>query len=191
MAIASKKGKSERGAQIAQFQSEIAVRLGALHGVDAVMEWRAMQGQLGVYSPRLDVAVGPFATRELQYGPRFDGLLKAHHGFVQSAYEFSNENCARHGEGTHVFGFDEVTLRNWNARCLFAIKIENRVTRKHLMGGARSRWHRGRMDSRQGGRVRQTSVLPLVLRLSGQEHVQSRESFGPKPRSAAVGHRVR
>lgn len=132
-----KAATKERHSGISEFQAEIAARLTSLHGgVESEIEWSAMRGQMGMYSPRLDVAVGPFATGELRYGGRFDELLNAYAGFIQIAYRLSNENCARYGEGAHIFDFGEVTHSNWNARCLFAIEIENRVTRKHLMGGA-------------------------------------------------------
>ena len=95
-----------------------------------------MRGRLGVYSPRLDVAVGPFATGDLQYGGAFDTLLRRYGTFVRSAYDLSNENFDAFGERSQKFSFGQVTQRNWNARCFLAIEIENKVTRKHLMGGA-------------------------------------------------------
>lgn len=95
-----------------------------------------MAGQLGLYSPRLDIAVGPFATGNLVYAREYDDLLRRHHDFVHLIYEQSNQNLARYGEGAERFSFDDTVYRNQNSRCFLAFEIENRVSRKHLMGGA-------------------------------------------------------
>lgn len=122
---------------VSDFKHTIASRLSAVHGgVDTKIEWATMRGRLGSYSPRLDVAVGPFATGSLRFGEKFDELISRHGDFVRYAYDLSNENFNLFGEGTEKFGFGDVTHRNWNSRCFLAIEIENKVTRKHLMGGA-------------------------------------------------------
>lgn len=122
---------------IPQFQETVATRLRALHGgVETTTEWSTMRGELGVYSPRLDVAVGPFATGSKRCGREYDDLIRRHGAFLRRAYESSNENFNAFGEHRVEFSFEEVTQQNWNSRCFIAIEIENAVTRKHLMGGA-------------------------------------------------------
>jgi hypothetical protein len=126
-----------RQSEISEIQASIASRLSSLHGgVESQTEWSTMRGHPDFYSPRLDVAVGPFATGNLQCGRDFDTLLKRCGTFVRCAYDLSNENFSAFGERNEIFDFGEVTHRNWNARCFIAIEIENKVTRKHLMGGA-------------------------------------------------------
>lgn len=121
--------------EIRQFQDALGRRLTTLLKVEVRPEWRTMAG-LAMYSPCLDVAVGPFATGDLQLGEKFDALLAQHHEFLHHLYELSTENLDRHGEGGERFDFNDLARRNWNSRCFLAIEIENRVSRKHLMGGA-------------------------------------------------------
>ena len=122
---------------IARFQAQMASGLSRVHGgVETRTEWSTMGDQVDSYSPRLDIAVGPFAVGSLRYRDRFDELLERHGGFLRRAYDFSNANFDEYGEGTKKFAFADVTRRNWNSRCFLAIEIENKVTRKHLMGGA-------------------------------------------------------
>jgi hypothetical protein len=98
-------------------------------------EWRSLDGERGVYSPRLDLAVGPFAedrNRIAEYNHlshRHDELLRGLH--CQHCINLSSSNPAQ-----ALPGFDLVKERNKNARCFMAIEIENRVSNKHLMGGA-------------------------------------------------------
>jgi hypothetical protein len=122
---------------IKKFQQALAPRLRALFaGVPVESEWASMRGEDGLYSPRLDLAVGPFAIRELVYVSEFNSLLETHRHFVRLLYDFSVANIKEFGTSTEIFDFDEVAYRNANARCFLAFEIENQVSRKHLMGGA-------------------------------------------------------
>lgn len=95
-----------------------------------------MASQAGnVYSPIIDVAVGPFAETR-QHGPDFDALLDASRGFILDLIRAHRQNVGAATDSTEDGNFDVLRQRNWNARCLLAIEIENRVSRKHLMGGA-------------------------------------------------------
>jgi hypothetical protein len=125
-----------RDSKINRFQATIAPRLSRLHGgAETRTEWAAMSG-LRFYSPRLDIAVGPFATGNLRFGDKFDELLRRHGHFVRHLCELSDQNVDAFAEQGPKFPFERVTHHNWNARCLLAIEIENEVSRKHLMGGA-------------------------------------------------------
>lgn len=122
---------------VKKFQQDLALRLGALFpGVPVETEWATMRGEDGLYSPRLDVAIGPFAIRELVYASKFNGLLETHGQFVRLLYDFSVSNFKEFSASTEIFDFEEVAYRNANARCFLAFEIENQVSRKHLMGGA-------------------------------------------------------
>lgn len=91
------------------------------------------------YSPEPDVAVGPFASRNVQYGNRYDDMAKSSSDFIEKCIEAHIENIKKHG-----FEFSELpdfnlfssgTAVNWNARCFIAVEIENNPpSRKHLMG---------------------------------------------------------
>lgn len=95
-----------------------------------------MVGQVGLYSPRIDIAVGPFATGDLVYTGEYDALLHKFGNFVCFLYDRSNENCDKYGQAVGKLSFNEVVYSNTNSRCFLAFEIENRVSRKHLMGGA-------------------------------------------------------
>jgi hypothetical protein len=100
-------------------------------------EWRTFSNDDGgFYSPRLDVAVGPFATGELQLGAEYDGMVTTNREFFLGLFEIFLRNLRERASNAVEPDFREVMHRNWNARCLVAIEIENKVSRKHLMGGA-------------------------------------------------------
>jgi len=103
--------------------------------LEVVVEWQAMPRQ-GKYSPRLDIAIGPFATGDLVYVNEFDDLMRRHRGFMEALYERSHSNFRDFGEMDRPLDFEQLLYQNRNARCFMAVEIENKVSRKHLMGGA-------------------------------------------------------
>ncbi len=122
---------------VRDYQYNLASRLRVLFGdVPVETEWATMRGEIDRYSPRLDVAVGPFATGDLRFGSEFNQLLEKHGRLVHSLYEFSRANFSEFGEMSETVDFSEAVYRNANARCFLAFEIENQVSRKHLMGGA-------------------------------------------------------
>jgi len=98
-------------------------------------EWAAMRIEPGLYSPRLDLAVGPFAT-DRRYIDEYDELSQVHAELLRSLFTIHSQNLYESGEHLSRFRFDHVIKRNQNARCYIAIEIENKVSNKHLMGGA-------------------------------------------------------
>jgi len=98
-------------------------------------EWATMTDESGLYSPRLDVAVGPFATDRIYIG-EYDALIRTHAPLVKALFTVHRANLKEHGERDDHFSFDELCHRNSNSRCFLAFEIENAVSRKHLMGGA-------------------------------------------------------
>lgn len=124
------------GISVREYQEQLATKLRRLIGVETATEWRTMAGEPGVYSPRLDVAVGPFATGELQYGAKFDELIAQHDGFLRRLFQVHEENLQSILGDTERFEFNHAVTMNWNARCFLGIEIENKNSRKHLMGGA-------------------------------------------------------
>ncbi|MDR7076122.1 hypothetical protein J2Y03_001125 [Neobacillus niacini] len=122
------------------FQEYIKSKLKLLFvDTDVKTEWDAMKDEraLNIYSPRLDIAVGPFATYqrlESDYNAMF--LVDRTRMFVEQLIAYNRENLTRYGYFVEPREYDEVIYQNSNARCFMAIEIENKVSRKHLMGGA-------------------------------------------------------
>src|SRR5262245_1627208 len=103
---------------------------------EVCLEWPAMSGERGLYSPRLDLAVGPFATGSAQYGPSYDEIVQARTKLFHRIYEKHEANIAHLGGTRSQHSFEHAMSANRNSRCLLALELENRVSRKHLMGGA-------------------------------------------------------
>ena len=113
-------------------------------GVEVEEEWSSAYG-VHMYSPRVDIAVGPFAvTHGEQFTEAYDelmrqsrdfilGMIQHHRSNVRLAYDSASPR--RQEEPGHCV-FERLVKRNRNARCLMVIEIENTTSRKHLMGGA-------------------------------------------------------
>lgn len=98
-------------------------------------EWRIKVEHLNIYSPRLDLAIGPFAvnTRNIQ---EYDLILETNRQFFESLIEIHNQNISGFNNLSSYTNFQNLLNTNKNARCLIALEIENQVSRKHLIGGA-------------------------------------------------------
>ena len=100
---------------------------------DIETEWYSIKGNKNIYSPRVDLAVGPFAT-ERRYEDEYDDLMKKSRIFVESLITKHNENLRSFGSELEDNSFEKLFDFNKNARCLLCIEIENEVSRKHLIG---------------------------------------------------------
>ena len=129
-----------------EYQQQIAVGLKNFFPAENVdTEWTAIRGSRDIYCPRLDIAVGPFAVEEHRYEPAYDQLFDVNQLLIQRFVEIHNCNLADHpqprSQEHHDYVLDQPTEtshlndQNRNARCFLAIEIENKVTRKHLLGG--------------------------------------------------------
>jgi hypothetical protein len=133
------------GTVTTEYQAAMAEMLGHVFPASAVQsEWRAIRNVRGVYSPRIDIAVGPFSTTQgvrfieeydlmvEKYRSLIDRLIEFHVGNFR---EFQNRRLEEYAE--HRFpSVQSIGYFNKNARCFIAIEIENNVSRKHLLGGA-------------------------------------------------------
>ncbi len=131
--------------EVEKYQSEIAEMLRYIYaGIEVEEEWSSAFGA-EVYSPRVDIAIGPFA---ITHGERFievyDELMTRSESFIRALIQHHLKNTQMTNEQalfkemeaqTHWL-FDRLLERNRNARCLMVIEIENTTSRKHLMGGA-------------------------------------------------------
>lgn len=127
------------------FQREIAEQLPAIYPhTPIVREWRSIDNIRGLYSPRIDVAVGPFSTlRGGNLREEYNRLMDGSRDFIERLLVFHRANVEHYrildeqrGEVMEFPEFRNVRNFNDNARCLIAIEIEHRVSRKHLLGGA-------------------------------------------------------
>lgn len=124
--------------ELKRYQRDVADSLRRVYPTCSVeIEWSAMRDEPQAYSPRVDIAVGPFAV-EGRYIAKYDALMDRSRAFVEKVIDFHNTNISIPGNRVGILpsSFSEIKVRNRNARCLLAVEIENKVTRKHLMGGA-------------------------------------------------------
>ncbi len=106
--------------------------------LEVVPEWTAFRGFSNHYSPRVDIAVGPFSVNpynnQLQ---RYNELIENEDikDFLKSVYDLHVENI---GDEIYneikILPFERLIRKNQNARCLMAIEIENKNSKKHFMG---------------------------------------------------------
>lgn len=118
------------------YQALLASRLGHIFEQPVTHEeWRSEFG-MDSYSPRPDIAIGPFAigTRRLEH--EYNQLAAKHHTLLARLSAFHQQNVRAFGDPSSTISLNGILERNPNARCFMAIEIENRVSRKHLMGGA-------------------------------------------------------
>lgn len=117
---------------VTAYQRLIASHFGTL-GYATSREWRSRFDLVNCYSPRLDLAVGPFAI-DGQFGHEYDRLEDRNQAFLATIFDLYRGNV--HRSGTPGIELpDHHHSMNHNARCFLAIEIENKVSRKHLLGG--------------------------------------------------------
>jgi len=127
------------------FQREAAERLkSVLSTDDVIVSWQAFAGEgRRIYQPVVDIAVGPYATGNVQYLREYDVMARNHQQLIDRwVTEFlSNWQAVI---GNHYWALPPRTPgrymdfigqgSNRNARCFIAVEIENETSRKHLMG---------------------------------------------------------
>ncbi len=117
------------------FQAWLSEGLAGRLRVPVRVEWAAFPG-LAMYSPTVDVAVGPFSVEEGTLGPDYDELVARHRRFLRDLLTLHTVNVQAYDASEETLDVDDVAYHNWNARCFIAIEIENKSSRKHLMGSA-------------------------------------------------------
>lgn len=109
-----------------------------------VCEWRT-QMDANTYSPRLDVAVGPFSLANgIRLIEEYNELFENNIDFVARLVKthltnlnFINDELSEENANQLINDkLNDIRYFNFNSRCFIAIEIENSVSRKHLMGGA-------------------------------------------------------
>lgn len=121
---------------VREYQTQLKEKLSAVFpALPVEIEWAAMTDERALYSPRLDAAVGPFATQRI-FIDEYDQLVREFEPLLNNLFEVHRSNLREHGQPDNHFDFERLCTRNLNARCFLAFEIENAVSRKHLMGGA-------------------------------------------------------
>lgn len=133
---------------INQFQNEIAASLRCLLPqslAEIQIEWRAITNITGIYSPRINIAVGPFSViRGENCIEAYDDLFRQSKHWITCLIQHHHSNVKkyRHTNDPRIKAalqlptVHRLVNHNRNARCFLAIEIENEVSRKHLLGGA-------------------------------------------------------
>lgn len=121
--------------ELTDYQANLAQQLRGILHQEARTEWSIETRQYNIYSPVIDVAVGPFAT-DRQYIDVYDELMDENKSFIESLIELHNNNLRAFSDELPKTFFDVIRGKNRNSRCFMAVEIENKVSRKHLMGGA-------------------------------------------------------
>lgn len=129
-------------------------------------EWRAFTNMSHQYSPRVDIAIGPYNVNP---GPNrmeeYNQIIGTEvvHQFLRDVYNnhINNIESADWGD-INIPEFDELVYRNANSRCLVAIEIENSSTKKHIMGSMINAASLGRVGI---GIAYNDSVLRTFIRM--------------------------
>lgn len=118
---------------VANYQQQLKGLLEGIFDEEVVPEWRTKMGN-GLYSPRVDVAVGPFGMEAgHQCIPLYNNLCNEHQGLLEQMVNQHLQNMQ--SEISVEQKIEDLNFTNINARCFMAIEIENKSSRKHLMGG--------------------------------------------------------
>ncbi len=122
-----------------EYQNSIYPLLQAkLNGLTIEDEWTAFRSFSNHYSPRVDIAVGPFSTEQGQNQiDEYNRLVGRAdiNTFLRSLYDFHVTNIGKECQNEiNIPDFGRLLKKNQNARCFLAIEIENENSKKHIMG---------------------------------------------------------
>lgn len=122
--------KQHRQTRENQYFGDVTASLRRIYP-EIVCPWYPFRGEgRRIYSPAIDIAVGPFAIAD-SYVTRYSEMLGESQQFIQLLIDAHNVNVQEEGERVT---FDSVAHFNENARCLLGIEIEESGGRKHCMG---------------------------------------------------------
>jgi len=119
-----------------KYQKLLAGKLRTLLGLPVETEWRAMKEQLSLYCPYVDIAVGPFVYDNSCITDQHDRVVKQWKKPIEAMLDYHKRNVENLSWEDCQTSFEDLCYKNKTARCFMAIEIENKVSRKHLIGGA-------------------------------------------------------
>jgi len=112
------------------YQIEVRTLLARIY-TEVETQWYPFRGRgREIYSPAIDIAVGPFAISE-RHEERYTNLLEHTRVFINNLIDIHNKNVEIEEEQT---SFEKILLFNENARCLIGIEVEKTGSRKHCIG---------------------------------------------------------
>lgn len=120
-----------------EYQSEVfEMFTNKFPDLEARREWPAFVGVKGQYSPRVDIAVGPFSVTPNQNQARnYDRLFQRYRSFLKDVHDIHRANFASDDIIEYTFTpFNRINRLNYNARCFLSIEIESQNSKKHMMG---------------------------------------------------------
>lgn len=138
--------------EIDLFQREIAEKLTVLlvkqgYESEVRVPWSAFSGQRRrIYSPQVDIGIGPFAIGK-RYEDEYDRMVNSFHWLIDTWIDMFHQNwqsviegkywrVSPHSPSVTPSGYRDFIEHgaNRNARCFIAVEVENKNSRKHLMG---------------------------------------------------------
>lgn len=114
---------------------------------EVIKEWISFRNNRNQYSPRVDIAIGPFSiVPDQNLIQEYDALIAHYQGFLQLLYNCHWENLDENIYTELVqLPMNEILHVNGNARCFLSIEIENENSKKHFMGSMVNSASLGRM----------------------------------------------
>src|SRR2546421_12340185 len=94
------------------YETWVRDELSRLFGVTVTRGWNAFPG-LMMYSPRVDVAVGPFSMGEGTLGDDYDRLSRRFRTLLRRLHEGYAQNVKAFDPMDPAPALDEVLARNW------------------------------------------------------------------------------
>ena len=89
-----------------------------------------------MYSPAVDIAVGPFAVRR-RYITEYDELLAVNRPFIEHLVDEHQRNVRAFASDFYGPDFQSLQYGNQNARCFLAVEMEKgNAAAKYLIGSA-------------------------------------------------------
>jgi len=119
---------------VREYQNTLKIELERIfNNIEIISEWRTRINQFNLYSPRLDLALGPFAISS-QEVLNYNRLQEDFRDFINHLILLHNQNLREIYHNFIEKDFYDVVNSNINARCFIAIEIENKGSRKHYLG---------------------------------------------------------
>ena len=119
---------------VKDYQKLVENRLRASLKLPVKREWWALKEHPTLYSPRVDIAVGPFVYDASCITDQHDRAIVQCEKPIRTMLAYHKQNIKSLQWDTCTTSFEDLCYKNKSARCFLAIEIENGVNPKHLTG---------------------------------------------------------
>jgi hypothetical protein len=157
---------------IDNYQKMIANMLGKLYPSSPILtEWKSVFDK-GIYSPRVDIAVGPFAVpKGQQFADEYDNLMNSSESFICRMIQCHLNHVGSQDGDTPAQVLERLKNANPNARCFMAVEVENKTSTKHIVGATINATALGRIGIVVAGTERALGKsIRVVKYLSSKGH---------------------